>query len=81
MFTNIGDGMQGQSPKKIENGQCVLNIKKGLVKHVNSKRRPKENTGPILVEDGPLTNRNAEKLRYSVVFFASALNNSGRSQS
>lgn len=49
----------------------VLNNKKGLVKLVNSKRRPKENTGSILIEDGPLTNRNTEKLEvFSGVFFS-----------
>lgn len=48
----------------------VLNDKKGLVKHVNSKRRPKENAGPILVEDGPLKNRNIEKLEVFSPFFS-----------
>lgn len=36
----------------------VSDNKKGFFKYINSKRRFKENIGPILVEDGHLTNRN-----------------------
>lgn len=35
--------------------------KKVFFKYVNKKRRPKENIGLILVEDGHLTSRNEEK--------------------
>lgn len=56
----------------------MLNNKKGFVKHVNSKRRPKKTTGPIIAEVGPLTNRNTEKLKvFSAFFLPSALNNTG----
>ncbi|GAB0181560.1 mitochondrial enolase superfamily member 1 [Grus japonensis] len=36
---------------------------KGFFKYVNSKRRSKENTGPIFVEDSHLANRDEEKVK------------------
>lgn len=51
----------------------ALNNKKELVKYVSSERRLKENNGPILVEDGPVTNRTKEKLKIFSFFSPSAL--------
>ncbi|KAK4810867.1 hypothetical protein QYF61_008839 [Mycteria americana] len=52
--------------------------KKGFFKYVNSKRRSKENIGPILVKDGHLTNRDEEKAEAFDAFFASGFNNTDR---
>ncbi|KAK4827625.1 hypothetical protein QYF61_019835 [Mycteria americana] len=52
--------------------------KKGFLKYVNSKRRSKENIGPILVEDGHLINRDEEKPEAFNAFFASVFNNTDR---
>lgn len=71
MFTNTGKyGMQGQSSIKFKMASGVLNKKKGLVKHVNSERSPQKNTGAILVEDSPLTNRSTEELEVFSEFFS-----------
>ncbi|KAK4823990.1 hypothetical protein QYF61_009115 [Mycteria americana] len=56
----------------------VSDNKKGFFKYVNSKRRSKENIGPILVEDGHLTNRDEEKAGTFNAFFASVFNNTDR---
>ncbi|GAB0179901.1 hypothetical protein GRJ2_000455400 [Grus japonensis] len=53
--------------------------KKGFFKYVNSKRRSKENIGPILVEVGHLTNRDEEKVEAFNAIFASVFNNTDRS--
>lgn len=45
---------------------------------MNSKRRSKEKTGPVLVEDGHLTNRDEEKAEAFNVILASVFNNTGR---
>jgi len=52
--------------------------KKGFLKCVNSERRSKENTGPILVEDCHLTNRDEEKAGPFNAFFASDFNRNDR---
>ncbi|KAK4832343.1 hypothetical protein QYF61_021872 [Mycteria americana] len=56
----------------------VSDNKKGFFKYVNSKRRSKGNIGPILVEDGHLTNMDEEKADAFKAFFASAFNNTDR---
>ncbi|GAB0207221.1 mitochondrial enolase superfamily member 1 [Grus japonensis] len=56
----------------------VSDNKKGFSKYVNSKRRSKENIGPILVEDGHLTNMDEEKVEAFNAFFASVFNNMDR---
>ena len=56
----------------------VSGNKKGFFRYVNSKRRSKENIGPILVEDGHLTNRDEEKVEAFNAFFASVFNNNDR---
>ena len=56
----------------------VSNNKKGFFKNINGKRRSKENVGPILVEDGHLTNRDEEKAEAFNTFFASVFNNTDR---
>jgi len=58
--------------------RAVSDNKKGIFKYVNSKRRAKENIGPILVEDGLLTNRDEEKVEAFNVVFASVFNNTDR---
>ena len=57
----------------------VSDNRKGFFKYVNSKRRSKENIGPIPVEDGHLTNRDEEKAEAFNVFFASVFSNTDRS--
>ncbi|KAK4826952.1 hypothetical protein QYF61_012801 [Mycteria americana] len=52
--------------------------KKAFFQYVDSKRRSKENTGLILVEDGHLTNRDEEKGEAFNAFFASVFNNTDR---
>ena len=52
--------------------------RRAFFKYVNSKRRSKENIGPILVEDGHLTNRDEEKMETFNAFFASVFNNTNR---
>lgn len=47
--------------------------RKDFIIHVNSKRRSKENTGPMLDEDGPLANKDAKKAEAHNAFFASVL--------
>lgn len=47
----------------------VLDNKKGFFTRVNSKRRCKENIGPILVEDGLLANTDEEAAEAFSVFF------------
>ncbi|GAB0176274.1 mitochondrial enolase superfamily member 1 [Grus japonensis] len=56
----------------------VSDNKKGFFKYVNSKRRSKENIGPILVEDGHPTNKDEEKAEPFNVVFASVFNNTDR---
>lgn len=48
------------------------------MKHINSKRRSKENTGLILVEDGHLPNRDEEKAEMFNVYFASVFGDTDR---
>lgn len=48
--------------------------KKGFLKYVNSKRRSKENNGPIFNEDDPLGNRDVEEVKAFNAFFASIFN-------
>ncbi|KAK4818823.1 hypothetical protein QYF61_019860 [Mycteria americana] len=49
----------------------VSDHKKGFFRYVNCKRRSKENVGPILIEDGHLTNRDKEKAEAFNASFAS----------
>ena len=56
----------------------VSDNKVAFFKCVHSKRRSKENIGPILVEDGPLTTRDEEKAEAFKAFFASVFKNTGR---
>ncbi|GAB0179848.1 mitochondrial enolase superfamily member 1 [Grus japonensis] len=63
---------------ELKMSSVVSDNKKGFFKYVNSKRRSKENIGPILVEDGHLTNRNEEKVEAFSAIFASVFNNTDR---
>lgn len=56
----------------------VVSDKKGFLKYVNSKRRPKENIRPIFVEDGHLRNKAEEEEEAFSASFASVFNNTGR---
>lgn len=56
----------------------LLHVLIFFFKYVNSKRRSKEKTGPVLVEDGHLTNRDEEKAEAFNVILASVFNNTGR---
>ena len=48
--------------------------KKGSFRYVNSKRRIRDNIGPLLDEVGHLTNRNVDKAEIFNAFFASVFN-------
>ncbi|KAK4810539.1 hypothetical protein QYF61_004502 [Mycteria americana] len=81
----VGVGLFSQEKTRKAKAQLELNLisavsenKKGFFKYVNSKRRSKENIGPILVEDGHLTNRDEEKAEAFNAFFASGFNNTVR---
>jgi len=62
--------MQGEDKKDLISGfklvSIVANNTKGFLKYINSKGRTKENIGMMLVEDGHLTNRDAEKVEVLV---------------
>jgi len=47
----------------------VNDNKKGLLKYVNSKRRIRDNIGPLLDEAGHLTNRDIDKEESFNAFF------------
>ena len=49
----------------------IKNNKKGFIKYVNSKRKARENVGPILSEGGALVTGDAEKAEILNAFFAS----------
>jgi len=49
----------------------VSDNREGFLKCISSKRRSKENTGLILVEDGHLTNRDEQKVEAFNAFCAS----------
>jgi len=55
----------------------VSDNKKGF-KFTHSKRRSKENTGPILLEDGHPISRDEKKAEAFNAFFASVFNNTDR---
>ena len=52
----------------------VKDNKKGFFKYVNSKRRIRDNIGPLLDEVGHLTNRDIDKAETLNAFFASIFN-------
>ncbi|KAK4810960.1 hypothetical protein QYF61_014432 [Mycteria americana] len=52
----------------------VKDNKKGFLKYVNSKRRIRDNIGPLLDEVGHLTNRDVDKAETFNAFFASVFN-------
>jgi len=54
-------------------GSVVSDSKKGFFKYVSSKRRSKQNTGLILLEDGHLTNRDELKMEIFHGFFCFSL--------
>ncbi|GAB0206466.1 mitochondrial enolase superfamily member 1 [Grus japonensis] len=54
----------------------VKDNKKGFLKYVNSKRRTRDNIGPLLDEVGHLTNRDVGKAEMFNAFFASVFNTS-----
>ncbi|GAB0206495.1 mitochondrial enolase superfamily member 1 [Grus japonensis] len=54
----------------------VKDNKKGFLKYVNSKRRTRDNIGPLLDEVGHLTNRDVDKAEMFNAFFASVFNTS-----
>ena len=56
----------------------MLDNKKGFFKYVTSKRRSKENIGPIFVEDGHLANRDEEEVEAFSALFASVFNTTDR---
>ncbi|KAK4810508.1 hypothetical protein QYF61_004288, partial [Mycteria americana] len=65
-----GEDTKGQSSTRVETGQCCVRQQERIFfKYVNSKRRSKENIGPILVEDGHLNNRDEEKAEAFNAFF------------
>lgn len=69
---------KGQSSVTQKLAGAVSNNKKGFLKHINSKRRSKENTGLILVEDSHLPNRDEEKAETFDVYFASVFGDTDR---
>lgn len=48
--------------------------KKGFLKYANSKRKIRDNTGPLLDDVGHLTNRDIDKAEMFNAFFASVFN-------
>jgi len=49
----------------------VKNNKKGFFKYISSKRKPRDNVGPLLNEAGVLVTEDAEKAELLNAFFAS----------
>lgn len=49
---------------------------KRFLKYLNSKRQPRNNTGPFFDEYGHLTNRDIDKAEMFNAFFASVFNTS-----
>ena len=70
--------MKGESSLELKLASVVSDNKKCFLKYVNSKRRSKENIGPILVEDGHLTSRDEEKAEAFNSIFASAFSHTDR---
>jgi len=54
----------------LKQASTLGNNKYGFLKYVNSKRRAKNNTGPLLDMDSRLTNRNAGEAETFNDFFA-----------
>ena len=69
---------KAKAPLELKLAGVVSDNKAAFFKYVNSKRRSKANIGPILVEDGPLTNRDEEKAEAFNAVFASVFNNTDR---
>lgn len=61
-----------ERPKLNLSWNCRV-YKKGIFNYGNSKRKSKENIGPILDEDGHLVNREGEKAGAFNGFYASSL--------
>lgn len=69
---------KGQSQLQLKLASAVSDNKKGFLKHINDKRRSKENIGPILVGDGHLPNRDEEKAEVFSVYFVSIFGDTDR---
>ncbi|KAK4811155.1 hypothetical protein QYF61_019786 [Mycteria americana] len=74
----VGVGLFSQFERELKLASVVSDNKKGFLKYVKSKRRSKENIGPILVEDGHLTNRDEEKAEAFNAFFDLVFNKMDR---
>ncbi|GAB0189105.1 mitochondrial enolase superfamily member 1 [Grus japonensis] len=79
MITELWEKTQkAKAQLELKLASVVSENKKGSFKYINSKRRSKKNIGPILFEDGHLTNRDEEKAEAFNAFFASVFNNTDR---
>ena len=61
---------EGQGPPETEAGKGCKKNKKGF-KYINSKRKTRDNVGPLLNEVGVLVMEDAEKAELLNAFFAS----------
>ena len=59
---------------EFKQASTVKDNKKGFLKYVNSKRRIRDNIGPLLDEVGHLTNRHIDKVETFNAAFASVFN-------
>ena len=70
---------KAEAQLELKLASVVSGNKKGFFKYVTSRRRSKENTGLIFVEDGHLTNRDEEKAEaFNAFFFASVFKRTDR---
>jgi len=72
-----GKDRKGQRSVELKLASAVSD-KEGFYKYINSKRRSKENIGAIFAEDGHLTDRDEDKQKLSMLFFASVFNDTDR---
>lgn len=67
-----GQDAKGQSSTRVESDRYCVRQPEGFLKYTSSKRRSKENSRMIVIEDGHLTIKGEELWRHSM--FASVFN-------